>query len=132
MSVSYVKIFNEVLNEFFTELMEIFPENKSINVTHTFFQTLIKVNVKKPCEKFMDKLTPYLERIAMRDENILTGDDRPNILNRLNLNQTDLDKLSDKTKQALWKYIITFIAIGSKVIEMPQETHQIINYIIKS
>jgi len=131
MNVSYVKIFNEVLNEFFTELMEIFPENKSINVTYSLFQTIIKVNVKKPCHEFMSKIIPFLEKIAMKDEDIIIGTDRPEILNKLNINQGDLDILSDKTKQALWKYIKTFIAIGSKVIEMPQETHQLINYIIK-
>ena len=130
MNVSYVKIFNEVLNEFFTELMEIFPENKSIDVTYTLFQTIIKVNVKRPCEQFMTKIIPYLERIAMRDEDIIIGQDRPEILNKLNINRKDLNLLSDKTKKAIWKYITSFIAIGSKVIEMPQETHEIINYII--
>jgi len=130
MIVSYVKIFNEVLNEFFIELMEIFPENKSIDVTYTLFQTIIKVNVKKPCHEFMSKIIPFLEKIAMKDEDILIGTERPHILNKLNINKEDFDLLSDKTKKALWKYITTFISIGSKVIEMPQETHQLINYII--
>jgi hypothetical protein len=130
MSLSYVKIFNEVLDEFLTELMEIFPENKSINVTYTLFQTIVKVNVKKPCDAFMTKIIPYLEKIAMRDEDILVGPDRPEILNKLKIDQRDLNTLSDNTKQALWKYITSFIAIGFKIIEMPQETHQIINYII--
>jgi len=130
MNVSYIKIFNEVLDEFLTELMEIFPENKSINVTYTLFQTIVKVNVKKPCHEFMTKIVPYLEKIAMRDEDILVGEDRPEILNKLKIDRRDLNTLSDNTKHALWKYITSFIAIGSKIIEMPQETHQIINYII--
>jgi hypothetical protein len=78
----------------------------------------------------MTKIVPYLEKIAMRDEDILVGADRPEILNKLKIDQRDLNTLSDNTKQALWKYITSFIAIGFKIIEMPQETHQIINYII--
>jgi len=40
MAVSYVKIFNQVVDEFFRELIEIFPEEKKIKVQYNLFQTI--------------------------------------------------------------------------------------------
>ena len=132
MSTSYVKIFNELINDFLTELIEIFPENNAIKVKLTLFQTIIKLNVKKPCTDFMIKITPYLEKIAMKDESVFLGNDSPDIIDKLQLCKQDLNNLSDNTKNALWRYIKMFITVGFKIIEMPSETHTLINYIINN
>ena len=41
MNVSYVKIFNQVVDDFYNELIEIFPEEVKIKVQYTLFQTII-------------------------------------------------------------------------------------------
>ena len=130
MGTSYLKIFNQVLDEFFTELIDIFPEEKKIKVKHTLFQTLISINSKKPCNEFMIKSIPYLEKIALRDEQFFKGKDKPGLLNDLNIDKLWTDELSQVTKNAIWRYIQSFFTIGIKIIEMPPETHNIINYII--
>jgi len=132
MSISYVKVFNNLVDEFFRELMDIFPEEKKIKVQHTFFETIIKANAKKPCVEFMTKSIPYLEKIAMKDEAFFTSDDKPQILEALNIKKIWTSDLSPVTKEAIWKYIRSFFAIGIKIVEMPPETHEIINYIITS
>jgi hypothetical protein len=130
MSVSYIKIFNQVVDEFFNELIEIFPEEKKIKVQYTLFQTLIKANAKKPCMEFMTKSVQFLEKIAMRDEQFFTGKEKPQLLEALNIEKIWTKELSQNTKDAIWKYIQSFFTIGIKVVEMPPETHDIIHYII--
>ena len=130
MSVSYIKIFNQVVDEFFNELIEIFPEEKKIKVQYTLFQTLIKANAKKPCMEFMTKSIHFLEKIAMRDEHFFTGKEKPQLLEALNIEKIWTKELSQNTKDAIWKYIQSFFTIGIKVVEMPPETHDIIHYII--
>ncbi len=131
-NVSYIKIFNHLIDEFFKELIELFPENNAIKVRHSLFETVVKLNVKKTCNDFMTKIIPYLEKVANRDNEFFLGEGAPDIINTLQFNKQDLEQLSDTTKNALWKYIKSFITIGFKIIEMPQETHAIINYIINN
>jgi len=129
MSVSYVKIFNQIIDEFFNELIDIFPEEPKIKVQYTLFQTIIKANAKKPAVEFMTKSIPYLEKIAMHDEQFFISPDTPQFLQALNVEKI-WKTVSENTKTAIWKYIHTFFTIGVKIVEMPQETHGIINYII--
>ena len=129
--VSYIKIFNQVVDEFFNELMEIFPEEQNIKVKYTLFQTIAKANVKKPCMEFMTKSIPYLEKVAMRDEEFFVGDDTPLLIQALNVKKLWTPELSPVTKQAIWKYIQSFFAIGVNIVEMPPETHSILEYIIQ-
>jgi hypothetical protein len=129
MSVSYIKIFNQVVDEFFNELIDIFPEEPKIKVQYTLFQTIIKANAKKPAVEFMIKSLPYLEKIALRDEQFFISHDTPQFLQALNVEKI-WKTVSDNTKNAIWKYIQSFFTIGVKIVETPPETREIINYII--
>jgi hypothetical protein len=131
-SVSHIKIFNQVMDEFFRELIEIFPEESRVKVNYNFFQTICKANAKKPCKEFMLGSIPYLEKIAMKDEAFFTSYDKPKILSSMNIQNIWTSDLSENTKEAIWKYIKTFFKIGVNVIEMPSETHGLISYIINS
>jgi hypothetical protein len=78
----------------------------------------------------MTKSIPFLEKIAMRDEQFFLGKEKPGLLDALNIEKIWTVDLSPVTKEAIWKYIQSFFTIGIKVVEMPSETHAIINYII--
>ena len=132
MSINYVKIFNELINEFFTELIEIFPEESKIKVNYNLFQTLSKSNIRKPCSDFMFGSIPYLEKIAMRDEEFFRGNDKPSLLSSMNIEKLWTSDLSENTKNAIWKYIKTFFTIGVKVVQMPPETLGLIDFIINN
>jgi hypothetical protein len=129
-NVSYIKIFNQVVDEFFRELIEIFPEEPKIKVQYNLFQTLTKANVKKVCNDFMTNIVPYLEKICMRDEDFFKGTERPAFLNSMGFENIWNSGLSQNTKLAIWEYIKQFINVGSKVIQMPEESIPLIEYII--
>lgn len=124
-------MFNQVIDEFFIELILFFPNETKIKAKHLLLQTMFKTNVKKVCNEFMYGSINYLEKIAMKDETFFSGKDKPDLLNELNFDVLWSD-MTTNTKETIWKYIKTFFMIGVKVIEMPPETIGIINYIIHS
>ena len=130
--VSYVKIFNQVVDEFFRELIDIFPEESKIKVQYNLFQTLAATNIKKACNDFMIGSIPYLEKICIKDENFFKGKERPAFLNSMGFENIWTDTLSPNTKNAIWEYIKSFFTIGSKVIAMPEDSLPLIQYIINN
>ena len=128
--MSYVKLFNNTMDEFFKELIDIFPEEIKLQINYNLFQTIIKANAKKPCISFMNGSINYLEQIASRDDAFFKSSNKPDILNSINIEKLWTDDLSPITKNAIWKYIQTFFAIGVNIVEMPPHTHEIIHYII--
>ena len=130
MSISYVKVFNQVVDEFFNELMETFPEETKIKVHYNLFQTICKTNIRKPCNDFMIGSIPYLEKIAMKDEDFFKSPNKPSLLSSMNIEKHWTPELSEITKNAIWKYIKSFFVIGVNVIDMPPETMPLINFII--
>jgi hypothetical protein len=132
MSVSYTKIFNQIVDEFFRELIEIFPEENKIKVQYNLFQTLCASNVKKACNDFMIGSIPYLEKISLKDEEFFRGSDRPTFLNNMGFENIWKPDLSQNTKNAIWNYIKSFFTIGINVVQMPEETIPVIQYIINN
>ena len=112
--ISYVKIFNQIVDEFFLELIDIFPEETKIKVQYTLFQTLIKVNAKQPCIKFMTKCIPYLEKIATRDENFFKSENMPGILQSINIEKLWTDDLSPVTKMLFGDIYSLFLQLVLK------------------
>ena len=129
-SIEYVKTFNQIMDEFFNELIEIFPEEPKIKVQYNLFQTLCKTNIRKPCNEFMLGSIPYLEKIAMKDEDFFVSPEQPKLLKSMNISKLWSSDISDNTKDAIWRYIKSFFIIGVKVVEMPPESLPLINYII--
>ena len=128
--INYVKIFNQIVDEFFTELIEIFPEEPKIKVQYYLFQTLVASNKKKVCNDFMTNSIPYLEKICMRDESFFKGANKPAFLNSMGFENIWTPELSQITKDAIWNYIKSFFTIGIKVVTMPEYTIHSIEYII--
>ena len=123
-----VKLFNQLIDDFFKELIEIFPEETKIKVQYTLFQTLASTNAKKPCIDFMNNTLPYLEKIAMRDEPFFKNSDIK-LLKSINIDKLFFE-LSENTKNAIWKYIQSFFAVGVKIVTVPPEALPLIGYII--
>jgi len=129
-NVSNIKIWNQIMDEFYRELIDTFPEQTKLKVSYNFFQTICKANVRKPCREFMIGSIPYLEKVAMKDDSFFLSDDKPDILKSINVQNFWTSDLSENTKEAVWKYIKTLFKIGVTLIEMPPETHDILNFII--
>ena len=131
MASSYTKLFNNLMNDFFEELIEIVPEETKIKVHYNLFQTLCKAHAKKPCIDFMLGSVNYLEKISMKDEAFFTSDDKPAILSSINIDKW-WGNLSENTKAAIWSYIKNFFAIGIHIVDMPLESRGMINFIINN
>jgi len=65
----------------------------------------------------------------MRDEEFFLGENSPDII-KANIKSIWTPDISETTKNAIWKYIKSFITIGNFIVEMPHETQNVINYII--
>ena len=131
-SVSYIKLFNQVVDEFFRELIEMFPEEPKIKVKYSLFQTMCKTNVRKTCNDFMMGSIKHLEKIAMKDGELFTGPDKPPFLDQMNFTILWKSGISEHTKDIIWKYIKTFFTLGIKVVDMPKECYPLIKLIIDS
>jgi hypothetical protein len=130
--LQFVKIFNQVVDEFFNEMIEMFPENKKIKTKYYMFQTLCKTNIRKSCVDFMTESVKYLEKISMKDGSLFLGDDKPYLLNELDFDVIWNSGLTDSSKNTIWRYVKTLITVGSKVVDMPKESQQYINFIINN
>ena len=130
--VSYVKIFNQMMDEFFIELIDIFPEETKLKVHYNLFQTICKTNAKKPSNDFIIGSFPYLEKICMKDESFFTGSEKPELLEKINIKNMWTDDLSPITKDAIWKYIKNFFAIGIHIVQVPDDKIGLINFIINN
>jgi hypothetical protein len=120
------------MDEFFKELIEIFPEEVKMKTHHNLFQTLCKANARKPCTDFMYGAIPYLEKISMKDEEFFTSADKPALLSSMNIEKIWTPELSQNTKNAIWNYIKSFFVIGINVVDMPKETLPLVNFIINN
>jgi hypothetical protein len=129
---SYTKMFNQVVDEFFRELIEIFPEEPKLKVQYNLFQTLTATNVRKACNDFMVGSVVYLEKICMKDEEFFTGPEKPAFLNSMGFENIWTPDLSEVTKNAIWNYIKSFFTIGIRVVQMPQDSLPLIDYIINN
>ena len=128
--VEYIRIFNQLIDEFFRELIEIFPEESKIKVQHNLFQSLCKSNFRKPCTDFMLGSIDYLEKISMKDEEFFKGKNKPELLTSMNFEKIWTPELSPVTKDAIWKYIKSFFTIGVNAVQMPEESLPLIYFII--
>jgi hypothetical protein len=131
-NIEYVRIFNQLVDQFFNELIETFPEQRQIKTRYLAFQTICKANVRKTVIDFMNNSLPYLEKILSKDESFFYGDDKPGILKELKVELWWNSDLSEKTKATMWKYIKSFFAVGIKAVEVPKEYIPIIQYIINT
>ena len=128
--VEYIRIFNQLVDEFFRELIEIFPEETKIKIQYNLFQSMCRSNFRRPCNDFMLGSINYLEKISMRDEDFFKGTDKPELLSSMNFEKIWTPELSQVTKDAIWRYIQSFFTIGINCVQMPEESLILIHFII--
>ena len=121
--------FNDMLEQFLTELMGTFPEEKSIKKYHAGFDILRKSNPKKVVEGFMATIAPVSNKIMNKDESIL--DDNLEILDELRIKKHWENGISDNTKGAIWQYLQTLYMLGTTITSIPAETLDMIEGVAK-
>jgi hypothetical protein len=113
-----IQSFNAMLKSFLQQLAETFPEEKDIAVFSSMFDDLVRTNVKKPLDLFMDTLSPYADMVMQKNDALF---EQPLKLG----GSLDLSKiwntpdLSDSSKAAIWGHIHTLFLLGSTVRSLP-------------
>jgi hypothetical protein len=124
-----VSAFNDMLEQFLTELMGTFPEETSIKKYHAGFDVLRKSNPKKVVEGFMNAIGPVSQKIMNKDESIL--DDNLEILNELSIKKHWDGGISDNTKGAIWQYLQTLYMLGTTITAIPEDALNMIEDVAK-
>ena len=112
--------FNSMMEEFLNELIQTFPEEKTLKIEVTKFQTLRKANSKKVIEGFMNAIGPYQTDIQNKNESIMQRTDI-DFLNKMNLKKWWTKELSNNTKDAIWSYLQTLIMLGTTITSIPSD-----------
>jgi len=124
-----VSAFNDMLEQFLTELMGTFPEETSIKKYHAGFDVMRKSNPKKIVEGFMATIGPFTQKIMNKDESIL--DDNLEILEELSIKKHWNSDISDNTKGAIWQYLQTLYMLGTTITAIPEDTLSMIEDVAK-
>ena len=112
--------FNSMMQEFMNELIQTFPEEKSLKIENTKFATLKKANPKKIVETFMHAISPYTDSISKKDESILL-ENNIDFLKKMNIKNWWTSDLSANTKDAIWQYLNTLIMLGTTITSIPSD-----------
>lgn len=117
-----VSAWNDMLEQFLTELEGTFPEEKAILKYKTSFDLLRKSNPRKCVEGYMTNITPLQAKVMAKDESLLTDDsDATSLLADLNIHKHWTPELSQTTKDAIWQYLQTLYILGTTITMIPPE-----------
>jgi hypothetical protein len=122
--MSSVSAWNDMMEQFLTELGCSFPEEKAIKKYQTSFDLLRKSNPRKCVEGFMAEASKVQEKIMNKEDSFFLDSKNQNIsfIKDLNIRTHWTPELSEKTKDAIWQYLQTLIVLGTTITMIPQET----------
>ena len=118
--MSSVSAFNDMMDQFLTELKTTFPEEKAIKKYQAAFDLLRKSNPKKCVETFMETISPYADRVSKKDESLIH--ENFELIKELNISKYWNDDLSVNTKNAIWQYLQTLHMLGMTITAIPADT----------
>jgi hypothetical protein len=124
--------FNEMMEQFLTELVQTFPEEKAVKTYLAAFEMTKKANARMCLQEFMSSITPYAQSIMARDEAFfIEHNEEIPFVNELNLKEHWNDSLSENTKSAIWQYLQTLYMMGMTINALPDETLAMIESVAK-
>jgi hypothetical protein len=110
-----------MVEQFLSELTQCFPNEPKIKKFVNSFDILKKSNPKKILDLFMDKLSPYQERIMNKDETLM-DDDTIALNNELNLKSIwNTPGITENTKNAIWSHLHSILMFGTTLRTIPSE-----------
>ena len=123
-TMSSVTAWNDMMEQFLTELGASFPEEKAIKKYQTSFDILRKSNPRKCVEGFMAEASKVQEKIMNKEDNFFLDSKNQHIsfIKELNIKSHWTPELSEKTKDAIWQYLQTLMVLGTTITMIPQDT----------
>lgn len=117
-----VSAFNDMLDQFLTELNLTFPSNKAVIKFQASFEIMRQTAPSHILDNFMDAVKPYVKKIISRDETFITEDSK----NIQTLSDIDISSMwensSEQTKSAIWQYLHTLVVLGTTIKSFPKDT----------
>ena len=115
-----ITAFNDMMDQFLSELVLTFPEETTIKKQHTQFELMRKSNPRRCVELFMTGTSPVSERLMQKDETLISDNAIPAI-EEFNMHK-HWPTCSDNTKSVVWQYVTTLYMLGTTITALPAET----------
>lgn len=126
-----VNAFNEMMDQFLTELNLTFPENKSVMKVQSAFEIVKRTNPSHVLDNFMKSVKPYSKKIMSKDDTFITRDSNDiEFLHDIDIISMWSDS-SDATKSAIWQYLQTLVVLGTTIQSLPKDTLSMIEDMAK-
>lgn len=108
-----------MVEQFLSELLECFPNEPKIKKFKNSFDVLKKANPNKVLDLFLDKLSPYQDRIMNKDETLME-DDGIALNKELNLKSIwNTPGITENTKNAIWSHLNSILMFGTTLRTIP-------------
>lgn len=114
------KIFLKQIEDFTEEMINIFPEVKSLQVFKTQYEIFKSMNSTLILENFIKYVLPHKEKILKEDEAFfLNGGGQDNVKGELMkfanvMADIWMNKMSEDNKAIAWKYFKVFVILSEK------------------
>lgn len=110
-----VSTFNDMFEQFISELEQTFPEDKSFKKYHASFDIMKAANPRKCVDAFMQSIGKYSNQIMQKDESFFGS------VTELDIKKYWNDDLSENTKAAIWQYLQTLNILGMTITSIPAD-----------
>ena len=117
-----VSAWNDMMEQFLTELEKTFPEEKAILKYKTSFDLLRKSNPRKCVDGYMTNIGPLQAKVMAKDETVFfEKSEAASVLSDLNIRKHWTPDLSQATKDAIWQYLQTLYILGTTITMIPAD-----------
>lgn len=117
-----VNAFNEMMDQFLTELNLTFPENKAVVKFQAAFELLRQTAPSQILDNFMNSVKPYGAKIMAKDDTFVIIDSK----NIDALSDIDLSSMWNEagtaTRAAIWQYLQYLFVLGTTLKSFPKDT----------
>jgi hypothetical protein len=121
--MSTVSAFNDMMEQFLSELALTFPEEAAMKKYQAKFELARVASPRLTLDVFMKGIAPFTAMIMSKDEQFFKNHlaEIP-ILEEMNMHECWNDDVSSATKDAIWQYIQTLYILGTTISMFPPET----------
>lgn len=118
----YIQTFNNKMDEFFKDLINVFPNDKDLKLAKSAFNLSKLNNVELPCKIFYKAIYNYKDNILKKNENFfLENDYNDLVIDDIDITSQLIQKIKDnwkslnnKDKECVWTYLILLYRLADK------------------
>ena len=128
--MSTVHQFNDMMTQFFDELVATFPEEKKLKKYKVTYELMKKKNPRKCVDLYMESAKKVHTQIMAKDDKFFTTE-KIDFLDALNIKNWWTPDLSENTKDAIWQYLQGLNVLGMTIMAIPPDAMKTIEQVAK-